>query len=179
MRKSSFIPIFCLLLSGCGTHESLPAQEPADVVRVTTLAGLPGLPLKDIREKERAAALVSFVNSLPSRWSVPWYGPQIGWVYFEFYGKRGASAGTFCVGPGFFGRVAGKSYSEGASRGEIEELGKIIGMDLWAYLTTNEPVQKQEQTVAPITPIPRVTPIPHPTPTPHPTPAAVAPTRHP
>ena len=177
MRKCCLIPICCLLLSGCGRHLDLPAQEPADLVRVTTLAGLPTLQIREIREKERVAALVAFVNSLPANWSVPWYGPQIGWVYLEFYSNR-RSIGTFCVGPGLFGRVSGKSYSEDASRGRIDELGKIMDVDLWTYLSTNELGHAPEPGAVPAMPVARITPTPRVTPTAVP-PTAVPPTRHP
>lgn len=151
MRRTCFALIFCLLLQGCDTHRKLPAQGPADVVRITTLAGFPRLPRREMRERDRIAALVSFVNSLPNRWSIPWYGPPVGRVYFEFVsGKK--VAGNFYVGPDFFGRDADKHYSQGASREKIEELGRIVEVDLWAYVNENAAGKALEPTAAPAAP---------------------------
>jgi hypothetical protein len=174
MRKAGFMLMAFILLAGCGRHEVLPEQAPPDLVKVTTMAGFPKLSRREIREKEQIAALVSFVNSLPDKWGIPWYGPPVGRVYFEFI-NRGKITGNFYVGPNFFGRVAGKSYSQGATRGEIEELGKIVELDLWGYLNgDNVPDQPP---AAAVTAPPAAA---HPSPTAAPrTPTAAQPTKHP
>ncbi len=173
MRKACFALLSCLLVTGCGKHETLPEQGAADVVTVSTLAGAPKLPLTMIRDKDRISALVAFVNSLPNRWSIPWYGPSVGQVYFEFISK-GKSVGIFCVGQDFFGRNVDKAYSQSASRGQIEELGKLVDVDVWAYINSKDAGQSSEPTA---TPTPTATP--KPTAAAHPTPAGAAPTRHP
>jgi len=138
MRKYCLVLASCLLLAGCGNHEKLPAQAPADLIKITTAAGFPKLPRREIREKDRIAALVAFVNSLPNKWSVPWYGAPIGRVYFEFISANNM-VGNFYVGPNFVGRDSGKSYSQGTDRETIEELGKIVDMDLWEYVSASGP----------------------------------------
>jgi|CZKI01.1.fsa_nt_gi hypothetical protein len=166
MRRIGFALVLPLLLAGCGTHQKLPAQQPADRVRITTLAGFPNLPLREIREKERVAALVAFVNSLPNKWSIPWYGPPVGRVYFEFVSAR-RTAGNFYVGPEFFGRDTDRHYSQDASREKIVELGKIAGVDLWGYVNGRSPGQPPAPAAAPVTPTAPVAP------------AAQQPTSHP
>jgi hypothetical protein len=159
------IALVLCVAAGCAKHEKLPAQDGADVVTISTLAGAPALPVRVIRDKAQVTALVSFVNSLPDKWSIPWYGASVGQVYFEFI-SGGKSVGTFCVGQEFFGRVAGKAYSQGASRGRIEDLGKVVGLDLWSYLRMKGSGQSPEPTPAVGVPAAPATP-------------AGAPTRHP
>jgi hypothetical protein len=154
MRKTCFTFMLSFLLAGCGTHEKLPAQKPADFVRITTLAGFPELPRREIREKERVAALVAFVNSLPKRWSIPWYGPPVGRVYFEFVSAK-RSAGNFYVGADFFGRDTDRHYSQDASRERIVELGKIVGVDIWGYVNGRGPGPSPEPAAAPVAPAAR------------------------
>ncbi len=158
MRKGCLVLSGCLLLSACGSGEKLPLQAPADLVKITTLAGTPGLQLKEIRDKEKVAALIAYVNSLPDRWSVPWYGASVGRVYFEFI-SGGKSIGNFFIGPNFIGRESGKTYSQGAEKSRIQEVGKIVGIDLWGYMTLAVP--------PPISVAATVTPTP-PSPTHHP-----------
>jgi len=134
MRGLRLAFVLGLLLAGCWPPGAkLPALKSADLVTITTMAGYPHLARRDIREKERVEALVAFVNALPARWDVPWYGPPVGRVYFEFFSAK-RSSGNFYVGPGFFGRDTDRHYSQDASRARIEELGRIVGIDLWAYI---------------------------------------------
>ncbi|HMD62273.1 MAG TPA: hypothetical protein VKG78_12625 [Opitutaceae bacterium] len=173
MKNGAATLLFCLLLAGCGPHEKVPAQKSADLVKITTMAGYPMLARREIREKEKIDALVSFVNSLPGNWGIPWYGPPVGRVYFEFYSAK-RSAGNFYVGPDFFGRDADRHYSEDASRGRIEELGKIVDIDLWAYVNGQGAGQ-------PPVPVPSASPTPGPAkPAAQPAkPAGAQPTRQP
>jgi len=181
MRRACLALVLCLLLEGCGTHRKLPEQGAADVVKITTLAGFPRLPRKEIRDKARIAALVSFVNSLPNKWGIPWYGPSVGRVYFEFIsGKK--SAGNFYVGADFFGRDADKHYSQDASRERIEALGKIVELDLWAYVNGNSSGPSPEPPAVPPTRPPTPTGVAPASGQPaaqHATPAAAQPTRQP
>lgn len=163
--KGCLALMLCLAASGCAKHEKLPAQGGADVVAISTLAGAPALPVRAIRDKARVAALVSFVNSLPDGWSIPWYGASVGQVYFDFI-SGGKNVGTFYVGQEFFGRIVGKPYSQSASRGRIDDLGKIVEADLWSYMSKGVSGQSPEPTPAVGVPAARVTP-------------AGAPTRHP
>jgi hypothetical protein len=121
------------VLCGCGLSTRLPEQKPADIVRITTMAGYPGLSRRDIRQKERIDALVAFVNSLPNRWGIPWYGPPVGRVYFEFISAK-KGVGNFYVGRDFFGRDTDRHYSQDTSRARIEALGRIVDIDLWGYI---------------------------------------------
>jgi hypothetical protein len=174
MKGARPMLVLFLLLAGCGRHEALPVQGPADIVKITTMAGFPRLPRRDIRDKERIAALASFINSLPEKWGIPWYGAPVGRVYFEFISK-GKDVGNFYLGPNFVGRVEGKSYSQTATRGQIEELGKIVELDLWAYL--NDKVPEQPPAAATVTAAPTAA---HAAPTAAPSaPAGPQPTRHP
>jgi hypothetical protein len=158
-----------LLLAGCRRGEQLPAQISADHVKISTLAGLPRLQQREIKDKERIAALVAFVNSMPDGWGIPWYGARVGKVYFEFENNH-RSIGRFFVGQDFFGRDVGKPYTQGASRKEIEELGRIVDVDLWAYVNA-EPGAAQPAAPVP----PPAAPTPKPTvPTPKPTAATQA-----
>ena len=148
MRDARAATVLCLLLSGCWLGTKLPPQMPADIVKITTVAGQPPLSRRDIRDKEHIEALVAFVNALPSRWDVPWYGAPVGRVYFEFVSAR-KGIGNFYVGPGFFGRDTDRHYSQDASRSRIEELGRIVGIDLWAYLNGKVPADVAVPAAAP------------------------------
>jgi hypothetical protein len=171
MRRGWLTLMTVLLLAGCRSGEKLPAQQPADHVKITTLAGLPRLQQREINDKERIAALVAFVNSLPDGWGVPWYGPRVGKVYFEFEkGHRGI--GRFFVGPDFFGRDVGKPYTQSAGRKAIEEVGRIADVDLWAYVNSEAGAAQAAAPAAPAAPTPRPT-------APAPKPAAATPTGHP
>jgi hypothetical protein len=135
MKKLSLALLVCLSVAGCATYKTLPAQGPADFVEITTLGGRPKLAKKEIREKERIEALVAFVNALPNKWGVPWYGPPVGAVSFTFY-SDGKFCGHFHVGPVFFGRE--NFSSQATSQKKIEELGGIVDIDLWGYITAKK-----------------------------------------
>jgi hypothetical protein len=152
MNRGLIIMVGCLFFSACGTGEKLPVQGPADLIKVVTMAGSPKLALKEIREKEKIAALVAFVNELPDHWSIPWYGPPVGRVYFQFI-SGGKNIGNFFVGPNFVGRESGKAYSQGARKGTIEDVGKIVGIDLWGYVSSGGPPPQSVATT--ITPTPK------------------------
>ncbi len=154
MRKACIALVGCLFLAACGSGEKLPLLASADLIKVTTLAGTPKLPRKEIREKEKVAALITYVNSLPDHWSIPWYGAPVGRVYFEFI-SGGKNIGNFFVGPNFIGRDAGKTYSQGAEKSRIQEVGNIVGIDLWGYMTAaNPPPISVATTVTPTPPPP-------------------------
>jgi hypothetical protein len=131
------------LLLGCSSCVSnkaviLKPLAAADVVKVRDRLST-SLPVGDITDKERVEKIVSFVNSLPQNWSVPWYGPPVGQVYFDFY-RGGTNVGNFYVGPDFFGRDANyghgsfEFYSQSATETQIREFGKIAGFDVWKYV---------------------------------------------
>ena len=133
--------LLCLglgLVAGCTNYTKLQPQQSADLVKISTIAGFPELPRKEIGEKEQVAKLVSFVNSLPNRWNVPWYSPPVGQINFEFYADK-KMVGRFYVGTFFFGRDGGNFWSQNANRTQIEELSKIVGLDIWAYLNGEKP----------------------------------------
>lgn len=132
------------LLSGCAGHRdpikdaALPAIGDPDTVMVQdSLSGPIGI--SDITNKEQIAKFTAFISALPPRWTVPWYGSPIGHVYFTFY-EDGNRVGNFYVGPDFFGRNV--NYTDGkydfffqpATKAQIQELGQIVGFDLWKYV---------------------------------------------
>lgn len=130
------------LLLGCSSCVSnrvatLNPLVVADVVKVQDRLST-SLSVGDITNNERVEKIVSFVNSLPQRWSVPWYGPPVGQVYFVFY-RGGTNVGNFYVGPSFFGRDVNyghgsfQFYSQSATETQIREFGKIAGFDVWKY----------------------------------------------
>ncbi len=92
--------------------------------------------MREIRDRAKVRRMVRFINALPQQWGAPWSGPPVGKVHFEFYnGKKFVS--NFEVGPSFFGRNFGDFYSEAAIKAQIDELGSIVGCDLWSYLQAN------------------------------------------
>lgn len=132
-----------VLLSGCTGHDdpiddaALPAV--ADPDRITVQDSLSGpVGINDITNKEQIAKFAAFISALPPQWTVPWYGSPIGHVYFIFY-KNGNRVDNFYVGPDFFGRnvyyTDGKYdfFSQPATKAQIQELGQIVGFDLWKY----------------------------------------------
>jgi len=179
MREGCLALAVGLLMGGCGTGEKLPEQRPADDVKVTTLAGYPKLQLREIKDKDRIAALVAFVNSRQGGWSIPWYGASVGRVYFEFISAH-RDVGIFCVGPNFFGRTTDKPYTQDADRKAIEELGRIVDTDLWAYVSAETPGPVAGPGMPTVRPADTAAVTPAVTPTAAPAaPAAAQPTRHP
>ena len=117
-------------------NESLNPQIPADFVKITTNLNEP---IKEIKDKESVEGLVSFVNYLPQKWEVPWYGPPVGKIYFNLF-SEGKFVGNFYVGPNFFGRDISYGhdsyfFSQSATKEQIDQLGKIVGLDLWEYVS--------------------------------------------
>jgi len=109
----------------------------ADTVKVRNNRDA-ALPVGDITNRDTVLMLVSFVNSLPQSWSIPWYGPPGGRVYFYFY-SGDTNVGNFYVGPNFFGRDvyyregSVRFYSQAATEAQIRDLASIVGFDLWKY----------------------------------------------
>jgi hypothetical protein len=134
--------IAAVSLLGCSPHAQNKAAKvrplaTADFVKVHDSMD-DALPVGDITNLDRVEKLVAFVNSLPQDWSVPWYGPPGGQIYFDFY-KGKTNVGNFYVGPTFFGRdiyFRGGSigfYSQDATEVQIKEVGNIVGFDVWKY----------------------------------------------
>lgn len=122
---------------------TLAAQPSADLMKLRgSSRGTP--PLAEIREPARIAAITAFINRLPDKWSVPWYGAPVGQIYFEFF-KDGKFVGNFYIGPGFFGRDRGGFYSQRARPPQLAELSALVGFDVSPYVT-RPPARKPEST---------------------------------
>jgi hypothetical protein len=131
--------VLLLGCSSCAGHKAV-ALNPIGAVDVVKVRGHLSTPsVGDITDKERIEKLTAFVNSLPQDWNVPWYGPPVGQIYFDFY-KDGMNVGNFYVGQNFFGRDANyggghfEFYSQTATETQIRGLGEIVGFDLWKYV---------------------------------------------
>jgi hypothetical protein len=123
------------LFSGLLLALALPApgrelkpQGPADVIKLRGPSGVV-LPVTEISDAGQIAALTAFINDLPGKWDVPWYGPPVGQVYLTFH-RNGKFVGNFYVGPWFFGRDGGNFWSQRARRPQVEQLGALLGFDL-------------------------------------------------
>jgi hypothetical protein len=124
-----------VFLAGCaavGLGEKLNPLPSSDRVALKKNYGRV-LPVEELKDAATLDRLGTFVNALPRRWSVPWYGPPVGKVYFTFY-RAGKSVGNFYVGPNFFGRDGGNFWSQSASKKQMDELSEIVGFDLWSYV---------------------------------------------
>jgi hypothetical protein len=134
MKKfpSMLCALTLLLGTTVGQAKTLQPQPEADTVRIRKSYGSQ-LPVETIKESARITRFVAFVNSLPPKWRVPWYGAPVGKVYFEFY-RDGKFVGNFYVGPNFFGRDGGGFWSQKAARRRFDELSSIVGFDLWVYV---------------------------------------------
>lgn len=73
--------------------------------------------------------LANFANSYVAGWSVPFAGPPVGKVYFNFYDDE-AYQGNFYVGPLFFGRDGTGFFSRSATATEITKLSSIVGFSV-------------------------------------------------
>jgi hypothetical protein len=148
MKRALQICGLALLISVCAVafllgcmqyhkNESLNPQVPADLVKITNNRNDP---IKEIKDKESVEKLISFINSLPPKWEVPWYGPPVGKIYFNLH-SEGKLTGNFYVGPNFFGRDASYGhdaynfFSQSATKAQIDQLGKIVGLDLWTNVS--------------------------------------------
>ncbi len=79
-----------------------------------------------ITEPSTIDELRKFVNSYPAGWSVPFTGPPVGQLYFDFY-SQDVFVGNFYIGPQFFGRDHGNFFSRSATEDEIAKLNSIVG----------------------------------------------------
>jgi hypothetical protein len=116
----------------------------SDFVKVHDSTDKP-LSVGDITNADRIQKLISFVNSLPQDWSVPWYGPPGGQIYFDFY-RGETNVGNFYVGPNFFGRDIYhrngdiRFYSQSATEAQIRQVGEIVGFDVWKCAQVPKPL---------------------------------------
>jgi hypothetical protein len=119
------------LFSGCAMlfGEKLPPLPAGDQIKIEGENGRV-LPVLEIKDPAKQTALVAFVNALPSKWSVPWYGPPVGQIYFKFF-RDGKFVGNFYVGPNFFGRDGSNFWSQSASKRQMDQLSEIVGFDVW------------------------------------------------
>jgi len=134
-----------VLVAGCVSQHlkniALSPQVVPDSARVETNRGQR---LAEITNTAALSDLADFVNSLPPKWEVPWYGPLVGKVYFQFY-KQDAPAGNFSVGPNFFGRVMNygdgnfRFFSQDATPAQIERVATITGVDLQSQIAEEKP----------------------------------------
>ena len=102
----------------------LPPIGEADRIEVRRQGNLePSLQITEISTIEE---LRSFINSYPAGWGVPFTGPPVGQLYFDFY-SQDTFIGNFYVGPQFFGRDHGNFFSRSATDDEIAKLNSIVG----------------------------------------------------
>jgi hypothetical protein len=87
--------------------------------------------------------LRAFINSLPPKWNVPWYGPPVAKYHLEFY-ENGDFIGSFGIGPGFFTRNEGNFYSQHATEDQMKQLSLILEVDLSQLLIQNENTESQK-----------------------------------
>jgi hypothetical protein len=129
-----FLLLACLCLAGAAPAmaRDLPPLGSADLVKLKGPSGVV-LPVIEIADAGQIAALTAFVNDLPGKWGVPWYGPPVGQVYLTFF-REGKPVGNFYVGPWFFGRDGGNFWSQRASKQQVAQLGSLLGFDLQPYL---------------------------------------------
>jgi len=138
--KYSPSPVIAILIlatiAGCGDSTSgstgvidriLPPIGEADLIEVRHGGKLE--PFLQIAEPSTIEELRRFVNSYPAGWSVPFTGPPVGQLYFDFY-SQGKFVGNFYVGRGFFGRDDEDFYSRSASDDETAKLTSIVGFDV-------------------------------------------------
>jgi hypothetical protein len=72
---------------------------------------------------------VNFVNGYVAGWSVPFAGPPVGTVYFDFFDGE-VYRGNFYVGPSFFGRDKDGFFSRSVTDEEIAALSAIVGFSV-------------------------------------------------
>ena len=130
-RPVALIVLASLYACGEGSLDShgvvdqiLPPITEADRIEARRPASLQ--PFLEITEPSTIQALRQFVNAYPAGWTVPFAGPPVGQVYFDFYAED-RMVGNFYVGPHFFGRDHGGFFSRTATDDEIERLNSIVG----------------------------------------------------
>jgi hypothetical protein len=127
--------LFSCLLMLCALPtlaRDLKPQGPADLIKLKGPSGVI-LPVTEISDAKKITALTGFINDLPGKWDVPWYGPPVGQVYLTFY-REGNPAGNFYVGPWFFGRDGGGFWSQRARKEQVARLGTLLGFDLIPFI---------------------------------------------
>jgi hypothetical protein len=130
------LPLAALLLASCATAENLPPVEVPDQIRVER--NYPKQLLAELKDPGQIEGVVAFINSKPSGWSVPWYGPPVGQVYLSLLKKDKVTA-NFYVGPWFFGRDHGNFWSQKATEQEVMQLEKLLGVPLVEIVKSAQP----------------------------------------
>jgi hypothetical protein len=130
------LPTCVLFLALCGCDDSSLVTQTivgetlppiADVSRVGVRVR--GSLEQEITSPAKIEELLQFVNSYDAEWRVPFAGPPVGQIYFDFYdGEK--FVGNFYVGPSFFGRDYGNFFSQTVTDEEIGELQEIVGFPL-------------------------------------------------
>jgi hypothetical protein len=131
----------CLLLVSMlrAPARDLKPQGPADLITLRSTSRTI-LPVTEISDAAQITAVTAFINDLPGRWGVPWYGPPVGQVYLTFH-RAGKPAGNFYLGPWFFGRDGGNFWSQRARREQVARLGDLLGFDLIPFI---EPLPRRK-----------------------------------
>ncbi|WP_166420069.1 hypothetical protein [Pseudoalteromonas sp. Z1A8] len=116
-----------LFLTSCSSGNTLPKQAIPTLIKVEQT--FPKKEIRLIKDPEQIAQIIGFVNQYTDNWTVPWYGPPVGQIYFNFYSDN-EYVGNFYVGPHFFGRDYGDFWSQNANKSDISKLGKLSEIDL-------------------------------------------------
>lgn len=128
-KMKILIPIMLsFLLCGCvtNTNVELPILAQADLVKISYNPNRSMI--TEIKDTVTIEKLTTFINTLPNRWSIPWYGPLVGQYNFDFY-RNGTFIGNFGVGSSFFCRTHADFFSQPASQEQIEAVGRIVGIE--------------------------------------------------
>lgn len=91
--------------------------------------------------------IAEFINARTNQWEIPWAGVPVPTVVARLRGATNLNLGHFGAGNDFFERHArGSWFSRRATRNEIEEFLRLVGMPLDAIDPTprkpaNQPVE--------------------------------------
>ena len=102
----------------------LPPIGEADRITVRHQGNLE--PFLEITDPSTIAELRQFVNSYHAGWGIPFTGPPVGQLYFDFY-SQDEFLGNFYVGPSFFGRDHDIFFSISATDEDISQISSIVG----------------------------------------------------
>jgi hypothetical protein len=109
--------------------KALPQMPDSDFVSIRGGFKDSPFPLSNVTDAGKIHEIRSFINSLPPKWNVPWYGPPVAMYNFEFH-RNGEFIGRFGIGPSFFTRDEGNFYSQHATEDQMKQLSSILEVDL-------------------------------------------------
>lgn len=115
-RPTASLLVFAIVLGGCGNRIRLPPIEAPEEIRISSFE----LDEVIVRDSDEIQKIVSFVNRFEKNWGVPWYGPPVAKLSFDFY-QESKFVGSFGLSTNFATRGGGGMLSRSIDAGAVRK----------------------------------------------------------